>query len=186
MSKRGLLIFLLTFAFLMSAWGNVIAAAFCPRYLSNSALSIRPTSQDTRQVDRKASCHHEMAEMEMSDMQMDGTEIQGDEADVETLSNSIADAPPIQVEPETNTQQIVIDRPAETCGHCWMHSKPASGATTLVVVDPSTRLIDTNAPPAEEYAFTLVHDFTVSISPQEHGPPGVALPRHVLINVFRI
>lgn len=122
--------------------------------------------------------------MEMSDMQMDQTEMQG-EADAETLNNSIADAPPIQIETETPTQRIVIDRPAETCGHCWMHSQPASGAATLAAVDPSTRLIDTNAPPAE-CAVTLAHDFTVSITPKEHGPPGNLLPRHVLINVFRI
>ena len=115
---------------------------------------------------------------------MDETEMQG-EADVETLNNSIADAPPIQVETETFTQRIVIDLPAETCGHCWTHSQPASGATTLVAVDPATRLIDTNAPPAE-CAVALAHDFTVSIAPQEHGPPGNFLPRHVLINVFRI
>ena len=184
MSKRGLLIFLLTFAFLLSAWGNVIAVAFCPRYLSNCAFSIRPSSQETRQVDRNASCHHEMAEMEMSDGQMDETEMQS-EADVKTLNNSVADAPPIQVETETSTQRIVIDRPAETCGHCWMHSQPASGAATLVAVDPATRLIDTDAPPAE-CAVTLAHDLTVSIAPQEHGPPGNFLPRHVLINVFRI
>jgi hypothetical protein len=126
-----------------------------------------------------------MAEMEMSDMQMDGTEIQGGEADIETLNNSMADAPSIQVETEISTQPIVIDRPAETCGHCWMHSQPASGAATLLAVHPATRLIDTNAPPSE-CAVALVNGFTVSISPQEHGPPGNALPRHVLINVFRI
>jgi hypothetical protein len=181
MSKRGILIFLLTFAFLLSAWANVIAAAFCPRYLSNCGLSTRPSSKETRQVE-KASCHHEMAEMEMSDMQMDETEMQG-EADVETLNNSIAYAP--EVETETSTQRIVIDRAAESCGHCWMHSQPASGAATLVAVDPSTRSIDTYAPPAESAA-TIAHNFTVSITPQEHGPPGNLLPRHVLINVFRI
>ena len=184
MSKRGLLVVLLTFAFLVSAWGNVIAAAFCPRYLINCALSLRPTSQGTRQVDRKASCHHEMAEMEMSDMQTDETEMQGED-DVATLNESIADTPSIQVETEISTQPIVIDRPAETCGHCWMHSQPASGAATLVGVHPVTRLIDTNAPPAA-CAVTIANDFTGSISPQEHGPPGNALPRHVLINVFRI
>ena len=180
MLKRALLIFLLTFAFLLSAWGNVIAAAFCPRYLSNCALSIRPSSQETRQVSHKASCHHENAEMEMGDMQMDETEMQG--ADDE---NSIAHTPTIGGETETSTQQIVIDRPAESCGHCWMHSQPASGAATLVAVDPATRLIDTNAPPAECVA-AIAHNFTVSIIPQEHGPPGNLLPRHVLINVFRI
>jgi hypothetical protein len=121
-----------------------------------------------------------MAEMEMGDMQMDETEMQGPDNE-----NSIAHTPTIEVETETSTQQIVIDSPAETCGHCWMHSQPAPGAATLVAVDPAPRLIDTNAPPAE-CAVTLAHDFTVSITPQEHGPPGNLLPRHVLINVFRI
>lgn len=184
MSKRGLLIFLLTFAFLLSAWGNVIAAAFCPRYLSNCALSIKWTSLETRQAERKASCHHEMSEMEMGDMQMDESEMQG-KANVETLNNSIANAPSIQAETETSTQQIIIDRPGETCGHCWMHSQPASGAATLVAVVPATGFIDSNAPPAE-CPVALAHDFTVFITPNEHGPPGDTLPRHVRINIFRI
>ena len=181
MTKRSFLISLLMVTFLFSAWGNVIAAAFCPRYLSNRNCETTQQPRQVEQVNQKSSCHHEMAEMEMGDMQMDETEMQG-EANIE---NSIADTPTIEVETETCSQQIVIDRPAETCGHCWMHSQPASGAATLVTVDPSTRLIDTNAPPVE-CAVTLAHDFTVPITPQEHGPPGNLLPRHVLINVFRI
>jgi hypothetical protein len=184
MSKRSLPILLLTVAFLLSAWGNVIAAAFCPRYLSNRERSIKPTSQESKQVGHKPSCHHEMADMEMGDMQMDGTEIESETAG-EAGDNSIIENPWMQVASESDAEQVAINLPTEPCGHCWMHSQPTSGTSTVVAVHLSKQLIETKAPPASS-TVTLPSPVAVSITPVEHGPPCNVLPRHLLINVFRI
>lgn len=123
-----------------------------------------------------------MAGMEMGDMQMDEMEM---ECAVEISENAIGEDQPVQIGTASSTKQNAIDFPTEPCGHCWMHSQPASGAVTLVAVDPSKQSIDTNAPTAG-LTITLPIAFIVSITPLEHGPPGNVLPRHVLINVFRI
>jgi len=103
----------------------------------------------------------------------------------ETANTSVADNQSIQVAIESSAERVAVDLPSEPCGHCWMHSQPASGIATLVVADPLKRSVETSAPPAD-FALVLPSAFTIPITPLEHGPPGNALPRHVLINVFRI
>ena len=183
MKKRFFFIGLLILAFLISAWGNVIAAAFCPRYLSNRECYIRHEPRQPKQVDDKSSCHHEMSDMEMGDMQMDDTEMESQA--LETEDNSTIKNSPTQVATESYAELVAIDLPTEPCGHCWMHSQSASGTATLVAADPSKRSLETSAPPAD-FVVALPSAFIVPITPLEHGPPGNSFPRHVLINVFRI
>ena len=120
----------------------------------------------------------------MDEMQMDITDVES-EAASQTTVNSISESSPVQIETDSTFDQVAIDFPTEPCGHCWMHSQPASGTATLVAVVPTKKLIDTNAPPAE-VAVTSPSPFIGAITPVEHGPPGDVLPRHLLINVFRI
>jgi hypothetical protein len=184
MAKRSIPIFLLIGTFLLSAWGNVIAAAHCPRYLSNSDCYIKREPRQPQQVDHKPSCHHEMADMEMGDMQMDETKVASG-ADLETSDNSSPENRRLQVGTEFFADPLAVNLPTAPCGHCWMHSQPASGIATVVAVDPSKRLIETNAPPLS-VVIALPAALPVSVAQMEHGPPGNVLPRHVLINVFRI
>jgi len=182
MQKRSFSITLLVVAFLFSAWSNVIAAAFCPRYSSSRNCHIQ--QRQIKQVEHKSSCQHEMADMEMGDMQMDDTNMDS-EAASETSDNSIPEIPPVQIATDSSSEQLTIDFPTEPCGHCWMHSQPSSGTATSVAVDPSRRLVETSAPPAD-FVAALPSAFAVPIMPLEHSPPGNSLPRHVLISVFRL
>jgi hypothetical protein len=181
MRMRSFSITLLVVAFLLSSWGNVIAAAFCPRYSSSRNRYIQ--QRQAKQVEPESSCHHEMDGLEMGEMQMDDTNM-GSEAASETADNPIPEEPPVQIATESFSQQAAIAFPSETCGHCWMHSQPSS-RITVVAVDPSKRLVETNAPPAD-FVVALPFTFALPIIPLEHGPPGNSFPRHVLINVFRI
>jgi hypothetical protein len=184
MQRRSFFAGFLLIAFLLSAWGNVIAAAFCPRYSSSRNCRIKHEPRQPKQVDHKSSCQHEMADMEMGDMQMEDMETESETAS-ETTNNSIAENPPVRVATESSAEQVAIDFPTEPCGHCWMHSQPASGTAALVAVDPSKRLVETNGPLAD-FVVSLPSAFAVPIIPLEHGPPGNSFPRHVLISVFRI
>jgi hypothetical protein len=181
MRKRSFSIILLVVAFLFIARSNVIAAAFCPRYMSSRNCHIQ---QQPQQVEHKSSCQHEIPDMVMGDMKMDDTAMES-EAATEIAANSIAENPSISVATESSAEQVAIDFPAKPCGHCWMHSQPISGTATLVAVDPSKRMVETSARPAD-FVVTLPSAFTISIIPLEHGPPGISFPRYVLISVFRI
>jgi hypothetical protein len=179
MKKRLISIIILVIALLFSAWSNVITAAFCPRYMSNRNCCIEHEIRKPIQVDHKSSCRHEMADMEMGDMQMES------EASSEAAANSLAVNPPIQIATEASSDQVVVDLPIESCARCWMHSQPISGTTTVVTIDPSKRLVETNAPPAD-FAMALPSALVLPIAPLEHGPPRNSFSRHALINVFRI
>lgn len=177
MQKRFFSIPILILAFVLSAWGNVIAAAFCPRYASNRDCCVKPVASQPRQVE-KSSCHHEMAGMEMDDMQMET------EAFSDSTTDSNAQASPAALTAKSSSDQVALDLPIERCAHCWSHSQPTSGTASVVPVDPSRQLVE-NSPPANS-RFALRSVSPISITPSEHSPPGIALPRHVLINVFRI
>ena len=177
--KRSVFTTLLLLTFLAGAWGNVIAAAFCPRYASNRSCSIKHIVHQPKQVDSPSSCHHEMAGMEMDGMQMET------EAASDSQTDSTAQTSEAQLTSDSSSDQVALDLPIEQCPHCWSHSQPTSGSVTTVAVDPSKRLVETDSPPAA-LSFVSLSAVQIFIIPSEHGPPGTALSRHVLINVFRI
>jgi len=183
MSKRSFPTFLLTFAFLLSAWGNVIAAALCPHYEARAG-SIKGTVEQAGQADSEP-CHHEMSDMSM------------DMGETSTHNMQVADNSTGQTEIKTTLENattadadkptaagVVLELPNERCGHCWMHSQPSSGSSTVAALSTS-QSVEASAPPVD-IAVARPFTFTISITPFKHGPPGGSLPRHVLVNVFRI
>jgi hypothetical protein len=177
MRKQSLLIVFVVVALLFSAWGNVIAAAFCPRFALNHDCCLKHGTQPSKQAKHESSCHHEMAGMEMDDMQM---ETEPDSAPDTSGQNSHAQLPS-----ESSSDEVALDLPIEQCACCLSHSQTTSGTASVVAIDPSKQLVETNLPPAN-FAIGLTSALAGLIVPSEHSPPGPSTPRHVLINVFRI
>jgi len=120
-----------------------------------------------------------MAGMTMDDMEMEpeaGSDVQTDAIPTNKSPQNLS---------ESLSNEVAFDLPIEACAHCLSHSQPASGAVASVAVDPSKRLVETNALPAN-LTVALPSDFSVPIAPSEHGPPGNSFPRYILINTFRI
>ncbi|MDX6306362.1 MAG: hypothetical protein QOI77_3331 [Blastocatellia bacterium] len=178
MRRRSPAIFLLVGAFLLGAWGNVVTAAFCPRYRLNRDCCVKQTRPKSKQVERTSSCHHEMAGMQMGDMQREN------ESPFESGAEPLAKDSPV-LTPEASSKESAFDLPVEACVHCLIHSQTVAGTVTVIAVDPSKRLSETNAA-AASFEVALPAAFSISITPFEHGPPGASVPRHVLINVFQI
>ena len=172
--KRVLFTLIIVIALLSSAWGNVLAASFCPHFAQNHVRSFKHSAQQP--VSTEVASHAGTCGMNMPDMQMESMDnSQGD-----------TDAPVAQTDGanDSNADADALDHPGEACPHCLMHSQPISVTATVVAVDPSKRLVETNAPPAD---FAMASPSAlVPITPLEHGPPGNSFPRYVLINVFRI
>lgn len=171
-----MLIVLLLIAFLLSAWGNVIGAAFCPRYLAQNCFA--QETQQARRVNR-GSCHHEMSDMDMSDM-----ETAGDSA-AEPAVTSLSANPTMVVEAESTAAPTALDRPTGPCGRCWMHSQPSSGAGTLAAIDPWPGSVQALTLP-DKFSKALRFPDPTAIELLEHSPPGSSFPRHIFISVFRI
>jgi hypothetical protein len=184
MRKSGPAIFILVVAFIVNAWGNVIAAAFCPRYASNHDCCVRRFAAPPEANAEKPSCHHEMAGMNMDD-EMDG---QTEDVSAQSLMAPLADITSsfqTVAASETSEDESVFDVPIQPCPHCLSHSPQAPATANIGNLDSSKRTAESTA--------TIAH-FVVAFSstpedrqlPSEHGPPGNGFPRHVLINIFRI
>jgi hypothetical protein len=177
MRKQSLAIVFVVVALLFSAWGNVLAAAFCPRFMLNRDCCLKRGAQPSKHVKHESSCHHEMAGMKMDDMQM---ETEADSAPDTSAQNS-----QVEVPSESSSDEVALDRPIEQCACCLSHSQTTSGTVSVVAIDPSKRLVGTNSLPAN-FVIGLSPAFAEMIVPSEHGPPGPSSPRHIIINVFRI
>jgi hypothetical protein len=177
MRKRSLSIVFVVMALLFSAWGNVIAAGFCPSFALSRKCCLKRGVRQSKQVKHESSCHHEMAGMEMDDRQM---QTEADSAPDTSAQNS-----QLELTSESSREEVALDLPIEPCAHCLSHSQPTSGTVSVVAIDPSKRLVETNSLPAN-FAIGLTAAFADLIVPSEHGPPGPSSPRHVIINVFRI
>src|SRR6266699_2812087 len=185
MRKRSLSIVVLASTLLFSAWSNVIAAAFCPRYL-NRAGCVRHSGPQSKRVVDKLSCHHhEMAGMTMDDTQMDMQTKTEEVSDLKANADSTGEASQIELISDLLSNEAAFDFPLDACSHCWIHSQPKSGAVAAAVLNPAKQVVETDAP-LTNVALRFPSFLSVSITASEHGPPGNSFTRHVLINVFRI
>jgi uncharacterized protein involved in copper resistance len=177
MRKRSLSIVFVVIALVFSAWGNVMAAAFCPRFELNHDCCLKRGTQRSEQAKHESSCHHEMAGMEMDDMQM--------ETEASSTPDTRAQNSHAQLPSESSSDEVALDLPIEQCAHCCTHSQTTSGTVSLVAIDPAKGLVENDSLPAN-FAVGLTPVFADLIIHSEHGPPGPASPRHIIINVFRI
>lgn len=96
----------------------------------------------------------------------------------------------MEMEPEPasqpNPEAFALDQPIGPCSHCAVHSRTTPNAVSLRATEAAKRVVDLIIP----LQFSRV--VRVSISPvavltsRAHGPPGDAIPKHILINIFRI
>jgi hypothetical protein len=173
MKRRFLSIVFVAVALLFSAWGNVIAAAFCPRFALNRDCCLKHAVHQAKHVNHDRSCQHEMAGMDMDDMQM------------ESPSDTSTQNSPVEPASESSSEQVALEMPIEQCAHCCTHSQTTSGIVSVVAIDPSKGLVEANSLPAS-FSIDLTRAFADLIVPSEHSPPSPSSPRHVIINVFRI
>ena len=170
-------IILLLLAFLVSAWGNVIAASFCPTYLARN-VSIKHPYQPTKGVE--GSCHFEMADIDMGDMQMDT----GEEPASHSEDMSLAEVQSSGGATESPIEPRLLEARTEPCSHCWMHSQASSGSAMAAAILPP-QPPQSNAP-VTQTSLDIPFVPSTFVVRKEHGPPGNSSPRYILINVFRI
>jgi hypothetical protein len=176
MSKRVILTSSILLAFLAGAWGNVLAASFCPRIGLAHACCLKHYSHPSQSRENHAIHHMDMGQMPDMPMEMPAEPTQ------ET-------SPQQQPEPLAQMDRIATtaawDPIFETCSHCLNHSQLPFSTATLRETESTKRSTDAGAPrlvPGAPLATLpgLIFD------PRDHAPPGALSPRHLLINVFRI
>ena len=171
--KPSIFTFFLMLAFVAGAWGNVLAAAFCPHLGSTRACCLKQATHSSPSL-------NEMHDRDMSDMQMD---MQADMPAESTEEASPRQVVLTEVEPDRDVSALEL--PAETCAHCLNHSQLPLGSFALRETESAKRCADLTAPRGKQQV-SLATLPNLILEPREHAPPGEPSPRHILINVFRI
>ena len=160
MHKRLVPTAVLGIALLLSQGANVLVAALCPHLRS-------PAEPCITQAPKTDSDHEHMDHTEM------------DSSEGESVS----------AEPSTFGEArdgVSLSQPVGSCPHCAMHSRSSSNPASFREIQTAKRASDLNIPLLiEPIAFEQAPAVRNLVS-RAHGPPGSELPRHVLINVFRI
>ena len=87
---------------------------------------------------------------------------------------------------QQNLSAFALGQPNAPCSHCAVHSRKTTPSTTLRETDAAKRSVELSIP----LDFSGVAPATTSphavLTSRAHGPPGETIPRHILINIFRI
>ena len=158
MHKRLAAITVLGVALLFSQGANVLVAALCPHLRS-------PAEPCITQAPKMDSDHEHMDHTEM------------DSSEGESVS----------AEPSTfGEAPDGVGQPVGACPHCAMHSRSSSNPSSFREIETAKRTSELHIPLLVEPIVFEQESAAPIISSRAHGPPGSELPRHVLINVFRI
>lgn len=180
MTRRPIAIAGLVLALLYGAWGNVVAAAFCPRFSDHSCCpkhsehSSAPTASHHAHYQSEPSSSAEdngMGECAAHKSESESAVVSHDSGNssVDVAEFSPALAPPVE---------------DQSCTHCLTHSQPARGRFSISS-DESNRTSDAEALPITKLPLAL-HSFAKLLPSYDHGPPGQSHPLFVLHSVFRI
>jgi len=148
---------------LVSGWGNVFAAAFCPHIASNH----RKTMMEGH------SCHLEMAEPSSHS------------ASHQQAMNGMEMTTPA-AQQQGDSRIIPVGQFIGTCSHCV--EKDSSPVTASVSRELSSQKRDAGAP-VEKSAMpvdTLTTFFSPKFVATQNAPPGTANRKHLLLGVFLI
>lgn len=96
----------------------------------------------------------------------------------------------MEMEPEPasqpNPDAFALGQPIDPCSHCAVHSRTTPNIASFRATEAAKRSVDLSIP----LHFSRVAPVAVSpdtvLTLRAHGPPGEAVPRHILINIFRI
>ena len=151
-------------ALLVSGWGSMLAAAFCPHARTIQPQAVAGSHSDCHAKTEKAAAHHSGSHQEA---------ING------------ANMMPRPAPERNDGLRVALSQPAGTCTHCVGRSElPATAAR---VCAPSLqqrddgRIVEQTATP-----LSLPRIFYTQFTPTQHAPPGFAGRKHLLLNVFLI
>jgi hypothetical protein len=158
-------------ALLVSGWGSMLAAAFCPHAGATLPQAVLAEEQ--------SGCH---AKSEQTEDQHSGSRQSSSSEAMHGMKAGQMPALRLHVD-KSNVAALTL--PAGTCTHCVSHNEtpptPASArGLTLQKRDAGKIIAQTTTP------ISLPMVFTAQFAPTQHAPPGLTNHRHILLSVFLI
>lgn len=91
-------------------------------------------------------------------------------------------------EPASNQDPdaVALGQPIGPCSHCAVHSRKNPNTAWLTETEAAKRSVDLNIPLHVSRVAPVTVSTVAVLTSRAHGPPGEAIPRHILISIFRI
>lgn len=156
MIKRLVSTTFLSFALLFGQGGILLIAALCPHLQSG-----------------KASCETQGSTAPMTHEEM------GHRGHLEMKEDSA-----LQPAAESDS----LGQPLGTCSHCAVHSRTVPNPASLRQTEAPKRSVDLSVPIHSSKVAPIAPRPVAALTSRAHGPPGegAGIPRHILVNIFRI
>ncbi len=145
---------------LFSQGASVFIAALCPHLRTPAEACVTQTVTPT------APNEH------ISHMHMDSTPSK--------------EAPSDLTKSEEASPEVSLGPPLGSCSHCAMHSRSNTNPVSFRETETAKRAGELKIALSVERVIFEPESLVAICASRAHGPPGSELPRHVLINVFRI
>jgi hypothetical protein len=161
MHKRFIATTVLGVALLFSQVGTFLIAALCP-HLQSGMVSCQ-TKSSSSATSHEAMAHEDMGHTGHTEMEH------------ETVPK-----------PDPDADAVAMGQSHGPCSHCSVHSSRTPTSASLRATEAAKRSIDLTI----HLHLSRVAPPTITplavLTSRAHGPPGEAISRHILINIFRI
>jgi hypothetical protein len=187
----------LAFVFVMSSFGHVLAAAFCPGKLGRECCFAKSAQHMQHSAAAEDMAGETMPMTEMADHCASHSDVTSDAermalmpmdaAETETAAPENPSTEPAPFSQSPEAADITFDQPAQFCAHCCSHSGPFGLPLSLAgTTDHAGKDVGCVPLPVSRFSGGLILAFGRKVLPAEHGPPCASLPRYIALNVFLI
>lgn len=151
------------------------------RFLVNTVLGIALLFSQGGNLLVAALCPHLQSGMASCETQL---------ADPAMSHKDMGHAGHLEMEQEPSSQGVAdvtaLGQPISPCSHCAVHSRTNPNPDSLRETEVPKRSVELNIPLQVSRVAPVAAAPVDVLTSRAHGPPGDPIPRHILINIFRI
>jgi hypothetical protein len=168
MRRQFFIIRLLLCALMLSGWGGLLGAAFCP-HAAARAGAVASVAESMSMADDHACCH---------------ADAKGSDKHCSNSSHGAMDG--MEATPATEPSPQALAPPAASCSHCIGHSSLPAAPTKAGEATQHRPDAHRLALKEVKHIAPPVVRFVSTIAPTQGAPPGPAARKHLLLSIFVI
>jgi hypothetical protein len=179
---------------MLSSFGHVLAAAFCPHALGRECCAVKTSSHASSSSTSENPGLHHMRGMSMDGMNEDDLVRADTSVDHMAMNDMMIDEATVDVSIPFSRPALCeegvenkFDQSVESCSHCLSHSGIVNAPVSFVSVsDQSGKEFGAVLLPVSRFPVRPAMASAQIWLPGQHAPPDRGVPRHILISVFLI
>ena len=179
---------------MLSSFGHVLAATFCPHALGRECCLVKTSSHTSISSTSENPGLHHMHGISMDGMNEDDLVRADTSVDHMAMNDMMIDEATVDVSIPFSLPTLIervvenkFDQPVESCSHCLSHSGIVNAPVSFVSVsDQSGKEFGSVLLPVSRFPVRPAMASAQIWLPGQHAPPDRGVPRYILMNVFLI